>query len=544
MRVNPILLEVFKNRFASIAEEMGVTLNRTAFSPNIKERRDFSCAIFDRRGDMVAQAAHIPVHLGSMPLSVKAAIEETGFAKGDMVILNDPFRGGTHLPDITIVAPVFAEDGCLSFYVANRAHHADVGGMSSGSMPLSSSIFQEGIIIPPVKLIERGTMNQSLIDLLRSNVRTPVEREGDFSAQIMANKTGIGRILELLQKHGMEEVDFYARSLMDYSEKITRNAILRIPDGTYQFEDVMEDDGYDAENIRVHVRLTIERDRATVDFSRSADQVRGSINAVRSITLSAVLYVFRSLISEDIPTNAGCIRPIRVKTSKNSVVDAGFPAAVAAGNVETSQRIVDALLGALSIALPGTIPAASQGTMNNLAIGGIDPDTGKPFAYYETIGGGMGATAQMDGESAVHSHMTNTLNTPVEALEYSYPFLVTEYAIRKDSGGQGTFRGGDGIVREMKLLSDAEVTLLSERRVTPPYGLCGGGPGRTGKNIIVRGGVVEEKPGKFTEKLRKDDVIRIETPGGGGYGSGGRPGRAGPDLTLAIEHGWNRKKSR
>ena len=544
MRVNPILLEVFKNRFASIAEEMGVTLNRTAFSPNIKERRDFSCAIFDRRGDMVAQAAHIPVHLGSMPLSVKAAIEETGFAKGDMVILNDPFRGGTHLPDITIVAPVFAEDGCLSFYVANRAHHADVGGMSSGSMPLSSSIFQEGIIIPPVKLIERGTMNQSLIDLLRSNVRTPVEREGDFSAQIMANKTGIGRILELLQKHGMEEVDFYARSLMDYSEKITRNAILRIPDGTYQFEDVMEDDGYDAENIRVHVRLTIERDRATVDFSRSADQVRGSINAVRSITLSAVLYVFRSLISEDIPTNAGCIRPIRVKTSKNSVVDAGFPAAVAAGNVETSQRIVDALLGALSIALPGTIPAASQGTMNNLAIGGIDPDTGKPFAYYETIGGGMGATAQMDGESAVHSHMTNTLNTPVEALEYSYPFLVTEYAIRKDSGGQGTFRGGDGIVREMKLLSDAEVTLLSERRVTPPYGLCGGGPGRTGKNIIVRGGVVEEKPGKFTEKLRKDDVIRIETPGGGGYGSEGRPGRAGPDLTLAIEHGWNRKKSR
>jgi len=518
MKTSPILLEVFKNRFASIAEEMGVTLNRTAFSPNIKERRDFSCGIFDRKGDMVAQAAHIPVHLGSMPMSVKSAIESMEFFEGDMVILNDPFKGGTHLPDITIVAPVFITGCSPSFYVANRAHHSDVGGMSSGSMPLSSSIFQEGIIIPPLKFIEQGKMNESLISFIKSNVRTPVEREGDFTAQIMANMTGIKRLLELADKYGLEKVDFYARSLMDYSEKITKGAIRRIPDGIYEFEDVMEDDGYDAKNIRIHVRLMIENDSATIDFSESGSQVRGNVNAVYSIALSSVLYVFRSLISEDIPTNAGCIRPIRVKTSKNTVVDAGFPAAVAAGNVETSQRIVDVLLGALSLAMPDRIPAASQGTMNNITIGGVDIRTGSPFAYYETIGGGMGATAHNPGASAIHSHMTNTLNTPVEALEYSYPLMVTEYSIRKDSGGKGLFHGGDGIVRETKLLSDAEVTVLSERREKPPYGLYGGKPGKTGRNMLIRKGIVEDKPGKFSDKLNKNDVIRIETPGGGGYG--------------------------
>ncbi len=518
MKTSPILLEVFKNRFASIAEEMGVTLNRTAFSPNIKERRDFSCAIFDRKSDMIAQAAHIPVHLGSMPMSVKAAIESTTFLAGDMVILNDPFKGGTHLPDITIVAPVFITDDSPSFYVANRAHHSDVGGMSSGSMPLSSSIFQEGIIIPPLKFIEQGKINESLMKFIKNNVRTPVEREGDFTAQIMANMTGIKRLLELVDKYDLDKVDFYARSLMDYSEKVTRASIRRIPDGIYEFEDVMEDDGYDAKNIRIHVNLIIKNDTATIDFSGSSKQVRGSINAVNSITLSSVLYVFRSLISEDIPTNAGCFKPIHVKTSKGTVVDAAFPAAVAAGNVETSQRIVDALLGALSLALPDRIPAASQGTMNNITIGGIDPRTGNPFAYYETIGGGMGATPYNHRASAVHSHMTNTLNTPVEALEYSYPFMVTEYSIRKNSGGKGLFHGGDGIVREIKLLSDAEVTVLSERREKPPYGLYGGEPGKTGRNILIRNGIVEEKPGKFSEKLNKNDVIRIETPGGGGYG--------------------------
>jgi len=524
LRVNPILLEVFKNRFSSISEEMGVTLNRTAFSPNIKERRDFSCAVFDMEGDMIAQAAHIPVHLGSMPMSVKAAISNVSLEEGDMVILNDPFKGGTHLPDVTIVAPVFAgsPEKNPSFYVANRAHHADVGGMSSGSMPLSTNIFQEGIIIPPLKIVEKGAIDRKIMAFFLNNVRTPVEREGDFSAQIMANITGVRRTLELVEKYGLQPVHFYARSLMDYAEQMTRRTIEELPEGVYSHEDFMDDDGLGHERIRLHVSIRISGDEAVLDFRKSEPQVNGSINGVYAITLSAVLYVFRALVSKDIPTNAGCLRPIRVLTDKGTVVDAQFPAAVAGGNVELSQRIVDVVLAALAKALPGAIPAASQGTMNNVSIGGIDPRSGKPFTYYETIGGGMGAGAEDDGESAVHSHMTNTLNTPIEALEYSYPFLVTEYSIRRGSGGRGFHRGGDGIVREIRLLSDAEVTVLSERRRIPPYGLFGGKPGNLGKNIILRSGRPREQPGKFFTSLKKDDVIRIETPGGGGYGEEGR----------------------
>ncbi|MBW2406684.1 MAG: hydantoinase B/oxoprolinase family protein [Deltaproteobacteria bacterium] len=519
MTLNPILLEVFKNRFASISEEMGVTLIRTAFSPNVKERRDLSCAVFDHAGDMIAQAAHIPVHLGSMPLSVKAAINHGGWEKGDMVILNDPFKGGTHLPDITLVAAVFAESSVPEFFVANRAHHADVGGMSSGSMPLSTSIFQEGIIIPPLKLVEKGVIDQKIMGFLLNNVRTPVEREGDFAAQIMANVTGVRRTEELITKYGLDNTRYYAGALMDYAERLTRKTILEIPDGSYEFEDVMEDDGITDRKIRIHVYLTIEGDTATLDFRECDPQVQGSVNAVYAITLSAVLYVFRSLVSKDIPTNAGCLRPIHVLTRKGSAVDALFPAAVAGGNVEMSQRIVDVILGALSRAVPETIPAASQGTMNNVTIGGVDSIKGKPFAYYETIGGGMGASSRCHGESAVHCHMTNTMNTPVEALEYSYPFLVTEYSVRRGTGGNGRHKGGDGIVREIELLSDAEVTVLSERRRMPPYGLFGGEPGSVGKNVIIRNEGSEQKGSKFSASLNKGDRLRIETPGGGGYGS-------------------------
>jgi len=518
VKANPILLEVFKNRFSSIAEEMGVTLNRTGFSPNIKERRDFSCGIFDPQGDMIAQAAHIPVHLGSMPMSVKSAIHSVSWEEGDMVVLNDPFKGGTHLPDITIVAPVFASREHPSFYVANRAHHADVGGMSSGSMPLSRSIFQEGIIIPPLKIVERGSIDRKLMSFFLNNVRTPVEREGDFAAQIMGNTTGVRRTRELIQRYSLETVGFYARSLMDYTERVTRHRIQKIPDGVYSFEDFMDDDGFDREKIKIHLSITIQGDSAILDFRKSDPQAAGSINAVYAITLSAVLYVFRTLVGRDIPTNAGILRPIQVLTRKGSVVDAQFPAAVAGGNVETSQRIVDVVLGALSRALPETIPAASQGTMNNVTIGGIDPRTGKPFAYYETIGGGMGANAKSDGESGVHSHMTNTLNTPVEALEYSYPFLVTEYSIRRGTGGKGSHRGGDGIVREIQLLANAELTVLSDRRKLRPYGLAGGEPGAAGRNILVRAGKPEPQPGKFATSLHEKDVVRIETPGGGGFG--------------------------
>lgn len=518
--VNPILLEVFKNRFASIAEEMGVTLNRTAFSPNIKERRDFSCAVFDAQGQTVAQAAHIPVHLGSMPLSVRSAIEGRTFRDGDMVMLNDPFQGGTHLPDITLVAPVFVDDGEQpAFFVANRAHHADVGGMTSGSMPLSTSIFQEGVIIPPLKIVEAGNLDEKLMAFFLSNVRTPVEREGDFAAQISANVTGVRRLRELVEKYDLATVQDYAGALIDYAERITRKTIGEIPDGVYAFEDVLDDDGLGRENIAIRVRIEISGEAATVDFSDSDPQVRGSVNAVHAIALSAVLYVFRALVREDIPTNAGAARPIRVVTKAGTVADAKFPAAVAGGNVETSQRLVDVVLGALAKALPDRIPAAGQGTMNNIAIGGLDGD--RPFAYYETVAGGMGANVNGDGESAVHSHMTNTLNTPVEALEFSYPFRVTEYAVRKGSGGAGRHRGGDGVVREIELLADAEVTVLSERRRIGPYGLEGGSSGAPGRNLLIRNGVSEALPGKFSQRLNKGDRIRMETPGGGGFGAPG-----------------------
>jgi N-methylhydantoinase B len=524
MTVSPILLEVFKNRFSSIAEEMGVTLTHTAFSPNIKERRDLSCAVFDARGDMIAQAAHIPVHLGSMPLSVQAGMaamaDDGGFRPGDMVMLNDPFRGGTHLPDITIVAPVFAKGGeTPDFYVANRAHHADVGGMASGSMPLSSSLFQEGLIIPPVRILRDGEIDREVMRLVLANVRTPAEREGDFAAQFMANTTGVRRMAECIEKYGLSTCREYASALMDYSERITRRAISAIPDGGYHFEDVLDGDGLGDTDIPIRLDLTVVGDSAVMDFTGSADQVAGSVNAVRAITLSGVLYVLRALAERDIPANAGCMRPVDVRTRKGSVVDARFPAAVAGGNVETSQRIVDVILGALAQAMPERVPAASQGTMNNITIGGDHGQGNAPFAYYETLAGGMGGSPSGPGESAVHSHMTNTLNTPVEALEYAYPFRVREYSVRRGTGGRGTHQGGDGMVREIELLTGCEITVLSERRRHGPFGVAGGGPGQPGRNLLIRDGEPHELGGKFHTRARKGDRIRMETPGGGGYGT-------------------------
>lgn len=519
MQINPILLQVFKNRFSSIAEEMGVTLMRTGFSPNIKERRDFSCALFDADGQMLAQAAHIPVHLGSMPLSVQAAIEAVDLQDGDMAICNDPFKGGTHLPDITLVAPVFAPgEEKPSFYVASRAHHADVGGMAAGSMPLSTSLFQEGVIIPPLKFVEKNEMDEKLLRFFLNNVRTPHEREGDFAAQVMANVTGVRRMKELIEKYGIEMVCGYSAGLMDYAETMVRAAIKALPDGEYDFEDFMDGDGIEAQDVGVRVKLTVKGEEAELDFTASDDQVQGSVNAVRAITLSAVLYAFRCLVVEDVPANAGCMRPLRVLTRLGSIVDAKFPAAVAGGNVETSQRLVDVVLGALSRALPERMPAASQGTMNNVTIGGWDPRKERAFAYYETLAGGMGASPHRDGESAVHSHMTNTLNTPVEALEYAYPFLVTEYSVRRGTGGAGKHTGGSGMVREIMLQAEAEATVLSERRVRGPYGVQGGESGKPGENVVIRKGEKETLPGKFNIRLQPGDVLRIETPGGGGWG--------------------------
>ncbi|MEJ2200951.1 MAG: hydantoinase B/oxoprolinase family protein [Desulfuromonadaceae bacterium] len=519
MNINPILLQVFRNRFIAIAEEMGVTLGRTAFSPNIKERRDYSCALFDADGDMVAQAAHIPVHLGSMPLSVKAALAAVPMAAGDMVMLNDPFAGGTHLPDITLVAPVYVDgQDSPAFYVANRAHHSDVGGMTAGSMPVSTSLFQEGLIIPPTKIVSADGIDRNLFQLLLRNVRTPWEREGDFSAQVMANLTGINRFRELVAKYGLPMTRDYAGYLNEYAERMLRQSISALPDGSYRFEDCLDSDGHSDQPIPLKLTLTIRGDEAELDFSDCARQVRGSVNAVYAITLSAVLYCFRCLIKEDVPTNAGIARPLKILTQPGTVVDARFPAAVAGGNVETSQRIVDLVLGALAQALPEQIPAASQGTMNNVTIGGIDPRSGQPFSYYETLAGGCGASHRHQGADAVHSHMTNTLNTPIEALEYAYPFRVTQYSLRPNSGGRGEQQGGDGLIREIEMLTEAEVTLLTERRSQGPYGLAGGEPGKTGSNQKIKGDSAEQLPGKQSCHFKAGERLRIETPGGGGWG--------------------------
>ncbi|SHI80508.1 N-methylhydantoinase B [Malonomonas rubra DSM 5091] len=518
MIVNPILLQVFRNRFVAIAEEMGVTLGRTAFSPNIKERRDYSCALFDANGDMIAQAAHIPVHLGSMPLSVKAAIAAIDMQAGDMVMLNDPFAGGTHLPDITLVAPVYVnESETPAFYVANRAHHSDVGGMSPGSMPVATSIFQEGLIIPPTLIVRNGEIDRNLFALLLRNVRTPQEREGDFAAQVMANLTGVERSKQLVEKYGLQQTCDYAGYLNDYAEKMLRQTISAIPDGEYRFEDYLDNDGISTDPVPLKLKVKITGDAAELDFRESARQVKGSVNAVYAITLSAVLYCFRCLIKEDVPTNAGIARPLNILTEPGTVVDARFPAAVAGGNVETSQRIVDLVLGALAQAIPEQIPAASQGTMNNTTIGGIDPRTDQPFSYYETLGGGCGATSLHDGADAVHSHMTNTLNTPIEALEYAYPFRVTCYGLRSGSGGAGKQRGGDGLIREIEMLTDTEVTVLTERRNGSPYGLNGGSNGQNGRNQKISA-TAERVPGKITCSFAAGEKLRIETPGGGGWG--------------------------
>lgn len=514
---DPIRLEIFKHMFAAIPEEMGAVLQKSSYSPNIKERRDFSCALFDAQGSMVAQAAHIPVHLGAMPLSVQQAIQTLPLDEGDVMILNDPYRGGTHLPDITLVSPIYYQ-GELVGYAANRAHHSDVGGMAPGSMPIARELYQEGLILPPIKLVESGHTNQGIWQMILANVRTPVERAGDLRAQLAANQRGVDRMLELIKRYGLEEISTYSSHLLAYTERMTRALIKDLPDGTYTFEDRLDDDGVNQTPIPIKVRITIDGDHASVDFTGSAPQQAGSINAVYAITLSAVYYVFRCLLSLDVPNNSGCLAPIEVIAPQGSVVNAAHPAPVAGGNVETSQRIVDVLLGAMAQAAPHMIPAASQGTMNNTLIGGWDSLRDQPFTYYETIGGGMGAGPDSPGTSAIHSHMTNTLNTPVEALEYAYPFVVLTYAVREGSGGAGAQPGGDGIRRDILMRCPAQVSLLTERRISQPYGLAGGEPGASGKNLILRDGTNIPLPAKGTFDLQAGDILSIRTPGGGGYG--------------------------
>jgi N-methylhydantoinase B len=523
--IDPITLEVFNHRLSAIAEEMGVVLCRSAFSPNIKERRDFSCALFDSSGEMIAQAAHIPVHLGSTPLSVRAAIERRPMNDGDVVVLNDPYAGGTHLPDVTVVAPVHLGAKRVG-YVANRAHHADIGGMSPGSMPLATEIHQEGLRLPPVHLVRGGVVQQDVMDLFLANTRVGEERRGDLLAQLAALRVGGDRLAGLIGRESPGRVRAAMVALQDYSERLMRSTLAELPRGEYVGRDELDDDGLDASGIVIRVRIRIGARAAHVDFSGSASQVPGGVNANFAVTLAAVCYVFRAVADTPIAVNAGMMRPIEVTAPLGSVVNAVPPAAVAGGNVETSQRIVDVLLRALAPALPERIPAASSGTMNNLAFGGFDRTRQRPFSYYETVGGGAGGGPNRPGCSAVHTHMTNTMNTPIEALEAELPVRVVRYAVRRDSGGGGHHRGGDGIVREIEFLDDAELTLLTERRGMGPYGLKGGSPGKPGVNQLTRGRSTRALPGKVSLRTRAGDRVRLATPGGGGWGTPARTKKA------------------
>lgn len=540
-KFDPTTLEIYRALYTSVAEEMGVTLRRTSFSPNIKERRDYSCAVFDSSGRVIAQGDHMPVHLGSMPMAVAAALRAIKIGPGDVVALNDPFAGGTHLPDVTLVMGVFGKTAgtrrqtagqkkrspasrrvppasCL-FFVANRAHHADIGGATPGSMGLATDVYGEGVRIPPVRIVRAGEVCDDVMKLILTNVRSSHERRADFEAQIGSLKTGEMRLLEIVERRGEREARNYAAHLISYSSRMMRQAIAAIPDGTYRAEDALDDDGITDREIPIRVLIKIKGDRARVDFTGTSPQVAGAINAVEAITVSAVSYCFRCLIGGDVPASAGLMEPIEVIAPPGTVVNANHPASVAGGNVETSQRIVDTVFKALSQAIPDRIPAASQGTMNNLTIGGIDPRTGSEFSYYETVAGGMGARPKQEGMSATHTHMTNSLNTPAEALEYAYPLRVREYRIRKDSGGKGRHKGGDGTIREIETRTRARMSLLSDRRKRAPYGLRGGKDGERGRAFIIRrDGTREELASKGSWTLEAGDRVRIETPSGGGFG--------------------------
>jgi N-methylhydantoinase B len=522
--VDPIELAIFQSAVHSIAEEMGAALRRTALSPNIKERRDYSCAVFDSQGRVIAMGDHMPVHLGSMPMSVEAAIAAIAFAPGDIAILNDPYAGGTHLPDITMVLPVFFDASDKPFfYVANRAHHADVGGTFPGSMGPASEIFQEGIRIPPVRIARGGVLDREMLDLILLNVRTPREREGDLQSQIGACRVGERRLAELIEKQGAARLLVLVEELLKYAERLVRSQLRTLPAGEFRAEDFLDDDGNGNESLRIAVRLQIDptAESICIDFTGSCEQVTGSVNAVRSITLSACFYLLRCLLAEDAPSTAGILWPLTLITPASSIVNASPPAPVAGGNVETSQRMVDVLMRALAQAIPLRVPAASAGTMSNLTVGGRDPRTGTAFTYYETAAGGMGARPGIDGISGVQTHMTNSLNTPIEALEYAYPFRMRRYAYRHGSGGAGQFRGGDGLIREIELLADAQMTLLADRRNFRPYSLAGGEDGSAGSASVWHAMKDEEEmlPGKCSRMLLKGDILRLETPGGGGWGA-------------------------
>ena len=501
---------MFSSRISAICEEMGALLGRVAFSPNIRDRLDYSCALFNRHGELLGQATHIPVHLGSMAFTMTELVNTRQWHDGDMLILNDPFRGGTHLPDVTLVAPVFSGGERVGF-CANRAHHADIGSDAPGSMPVSRTLAEEGLIIPPTLLLQGGRLDETCLQSMLRKLTSPDTSRGDFNAQVAANLLGSKRLRALAEATGLQEFEVQQCRLQSWAETLVRQSLAAIPGGRYTFEDRLDDDGHGQTDIPVKVAVTVQKDGVNVDFTGTAPQVTGNLNCPMPVTAAAVFYVFRCLMPAHTPACHGAMQGISINAPVGSLVNARFPAAVAAGNVETSSRIVDAVCGALVQTLPDRVPAASQGSMNNLAMGRRG---GRGWDYYETLAGGMGASHDSHGRSARHSHMTNTLNTPVEVLELNYPLRILRYGIRKGSGGKGKFRGGDGVVRVYQFLEDAEVSLLTERRRHPPWGLAGGGNGKCGRNELDN----REIPGKTGIKAVAGQTLSIWTPGGGGYG--------------------------
>ena len=533
MNVDPVTLEVIKGALIYTAEEMGIILRNSAYSPNIKERMDFSCTIFDGKKRLVAQAEHIPVHLGSMQLAVQNGLEKFKgeLEEGDMLLLNDPYISGTHLPDLTLIHPIFY-NGEIIAYAANKAHHSDVGGKSPGSMAGDATeIFQEGIIIPPVKLVKRRKVDRELTNLILSNVRTPHARLGDLRAQIAANLRGEKRVLELIKKYGVKTFEAAVEKIMDYSEKRIRNEIKRMPKESCSAEDYLENTGTTNKRVKIKVTVTVKEDELIIDYTGTDKQVDGPVNAVLGVTLSGVYYVLRCLTDPSIPMNAGCFRPIRVKVPKGCLMNPVPPAPVAGGNVETSQRNVDVLLKAFSKIVPEKVCAACQGTMNNVCVGGLKDGKGEAWTFYETIAGGFGGRYGMDGVDAVHSHMTNTMNTPIEAIETIYPLRFLTYKLREDSGGPGKWRGGVGLERSWMLLaSSAVLSVLAERTKMPPWGLFGGKPGAKGEYYLIKANGKRVKlKSKCTVKMEKGDIFVVKTPGGGGYG---KPFERNPELVL------------
>ncbi|MFB6223239.1 MAG: hydantoinase B/oxoprolinase family protein [Haloarcula sp.] len=537
--VDSVTLEVTRNAAIAVCEEMNANLIRTGYSPNIKERRDCSCALFDADAEMISQAENMPVHLGAMPFSVRAAIDrfppET-LSPGDAVLLNDPFHGGAHLPDLTLVTPVYHDDELIAF-AANRAHHADIGGSHAGSVSADSTeIYQEGLRIPPVKLFEGGEPNDAIFDMILSNVRTPEERRGDLRAQEAANETGKRRFTELAATYGTDQLDAALAEIKNYSERRMRSEIESLPDGTYEFADVLDDDGAGNTDLPIEVAVTVDGDEVHVDFTGTAEQTDGPINAVFAVTSSATYYAVRCVTDPDIPPNHGCYRPINITAPDGTIVNPDPPAAVVGGNLETSQRVTDVVLGAFGEVVPERVVAGSQGTMNNITFGGTDPRDDSPYAFYETQGGGFGGRAGKDGIDGVHVHMSNTMNTPAEVLETAYPLRVTRYQLRPDSGGAGEFRGGMGLRRDIQVRGhEATFSLLADRHAHQPYGLAGGEDGGSGSAIrIDPDGEETRLPQKSTHQLPPGTTVSIRTPGAGGYGNPASRDRSAIERDLEL----------